>query len=71
MKISVQEKIAELESRIAALEKRVAATTTHVRTETTTVRYRGWNEQADAEWRKIWKHVNLFFESFRKPEAGQ
>ena len=53
MKVTVQSKIAELESRVAALEAQGRVQSTSGR---------GWGEEAETEWRAVWKAVDAFFE---------
>jgi hypothetical protein len=53
--VTVQEKIAELESRIAALEKREGSRTTVTRSTTTTA------VDLEPEMGRIWKAVDAFF----------
>ena len=73
-KMSVQEKIAELESRIAALESRITAlekgrtvrtTVVEETTETNTTTIRG-KAPFGEHWDKMWDEFNLMFKDVFK-----
>lgn len=63
MKVTVQQKIAELESRIAALEKAKVQQRSGVKVveETTTMRSSGLSPEMVAEWKQMWHHFEQLF----------
>ncbi len=69
MKITVQDKVAELESRIAALEnvvRRMAAAPTVTRTTTVTSDTHVMTEKEKSALDRIWAHFHSAFDEFGK-----